>query len=125
MPTLRIKPKRAGPVYRQLYQQLQQAILQQKLPAGARLPSTRALARRLGVSRNTILNAYDALLADALIVARRGSGTRVGTPSDGIRPLATPICPPFDVWAALRKALFPTASAWFRDGDGNPVYVHR
>jgi DNA-binding FadR family transcriptional regulator len=125
MPTLRIKPNRPCPLYRQLYKQLQEAILQHKLPAGAHLPSTRALARRLGVSRNTVLNAYEALVADALIVARKGSGTRVGTPSDTIWPLATTIRPPFDVWAALRKALFPTASAWFRDADGNPVYVHR
>lgn len=125
MPTLRIKPRRACPLYRQLYIQLRQAIFQQKLPAGAHLPSTRALARRLGVSRNTVLNAYEALVADALIVARKGSGTRVGAPSNGIRPLATPIRPPFDVWAALRKALFPTTSASFRDPDGNPVYVHR
>ena len=125
MPTLRIKPKWACPLYRQLYKQLQQAILQQELPPGAHLPSTRALARTLGVSRNTILNAYDALAADALIVARKGSGTRVGTPSDSVRPLATPIRPPFDLWAALRKALFPTASACFRDAEGNPVYVHR
>jgi len=125
MPTLRIKPKQACPLYRQLYKQLQQAILRQKLPPGAHLPSTRALARTLGVSRNTILNAYEALLADTLIVARKGSGTRVVTPSDSIRPLAMPIRPPFDLWAALRKALFPTVSACFCDAEGNPLYVHR
>jgi len=84
MPTLRIRPRRACPLYRQLYKRLRQAIFQQKLPAGAHLPSTRALARRLGVSRNTVLNAYDALVANALIVARKGSGTRVGTPSDAL-----------------------------------------
>ena len=57
----------------------------QTLPAGARLLSTRALARTLGVSRNTVLNAYDALAADALLAARRGSGTRVSRPADKIR----------------------------------------
>lgn len=125
MLTLRIKPKSACPLYRQLYNQLRQSILEQKLPAGARLPSTRMLARMLGVSRNTVPNTYESLVADALIVARRGSGTHVGTPSDGVRPLATPIRPPFDLLAALRQAFFPSASVWLHDPEGNPVYVHR
>lgn len=55
------------------------------------------LARLLGVSRNTVLNTYDSLLADALIVARKVSGTYVNTPNDCVRPLATPIRPPFDL----------------------------
>lgn len=65
MSALRIEPRSACPLYRQVYNQLRQAILEQKLPPGTRLPSTRALARALGVSRNTVLNAYDALIADA------------------------------------------------------------
>lgn len=125
MLTLRIKPKSACPLYRQLYNQLRQSILEQKLPAGARLPSTRMLARALGVSRNTVLNTYDSLVADALIVARKGSGTHVSMASDAVQPLATPIRPPFDLWAALREALFPAASVWLHDPEGNPVYVHR
>jgi DNA-binding FadR family transcriptional regulator len=125
MPALRIKPRSACPLYRQVYNQLRQAILEQRLPAGARLPSTRALARRLGVSRNTILNAYEALAAEALLAARTGSGTRVRMCSDRIRSLATPMRRPFDLWAALREAQFPAASACLRDPDGNPVYLHR
>ena len=123
--TLKIKLESACPLYRQLYDQLRQSILEQKLPAGARLPSTRRLARTLGVSRNTVLNAYDSLVADALIVARKGSGTHVSTPSDDVPPRATPVQPPFDLRVALREALFPAASVWLRDPEGNPVYVHR
>jgi GntR family transcriptional regulator / MocR family aminotransferase len=123
--TLRINPKSACPLYRQLYNQLRQSLLEQKVPAGARLPSTRVLARTLGVSRNTVLTAYDFLAADALIVARKGSGTHVRTPNDDVRPLATPIRPPFDLSAALREALFPSASVWLHDAEGNPVYFHR
>ena len=123
--TLKIKRKSARPLYRQLYDQLRESILEQKLPAGARLPSTRVLARVLGVSRNTVLNTYDSLVGDALIVARKGSGTHVGTPSDGVPPLATPIRPLFDLRVALREALFPAASVWLHDPEGNPVYVHR
>jgi DNA-binding transcriptional regulator YhcF (GntR family) len=123
--TLRIKPKSACPLYRQLYDQLRKSILEQKLPAGARLPSTRKLAHTLGVSRNTVLATYDSLVADALIVARKGSGTHVGTPSEAVAPLATPVRPPFDLRVALREALFPAASVSLHDPEGNPVYIHR
>jgi GntR family transcriptional regulator/MocR family aminotransferase len=125
MPALGINPQSACPLYRQVYQQLRQAILEQKLPAGARLPSTRALARALGVSRNTVLNAYEMLVADALLAPRRGSGTRVSVPSDKIDSPAIPMRRPFDLWAALREARFPITSASLRDADGNPLYVHR
>jgi DNA-binding FadR family transcriptional regulator len=114
-------------MYRQIYNELRQAILDRELPAGARLPSTRDMARRLRISRNTVLNAYEGLVAEGLLVARRGSGTRVGMPlrSDRVRPLATPMRRPFDLWAALREAHFPATSAGLRDPDGNPLYVHR
>jgi DNA-binding GntR family transcriptional regulator len=125
MPALRIKPQSACPLYRQVYDQVRQAILDEKLPAGARLPSTRALARALGVSRNTVLNAYEALVADALLAARRGSGTHVSSPSENLRPLATPLRRPFDLWAALRAARFPATSARLCDPDGNPIFLHR
>jgi len=121
----RIEPESACPMYRQIYNELRQAILKGKLAPGTRLPSTRDLSRRLGVSRNTVLNAYEALAVDELVVARKGSGTRVGMPSDKVRPLATPMRRPFDLWAALREARFPAASAFLDDPDENPVYVHR
>jgi len=126
MPVLRIKPQSNCPLYRQVYNQLRQAILEQELPAGARLLSTRALARALGVSRNTVLNAYEALVADALLAARKGSGTHVmSMPSDKLRSHATPVRRSFDLWAALREARFPATSACLRDPDGNPLYLHR
>ena len=125
MPDLRIKLQSACPLYRQVYNQLRQAILEQKLAPGVRLPSTRALARTLGVSRNTVLNAYEALVADALLAARKGSGTNVSMPSDKIRSRATPMRRPFDLWAALRESRFPATSACLRDPDGNPLYLHR
>jgi GntR family transcriptional regulator / MocR family aminotransferase len=58
-----------------------QAILEQKLPMGTRLPSTSALAFTLGLSRNTVLNAYEALVANALLAARKGSGTQLSQDS--------------------------------------------
>src|SRR5579859_2310310 len=65
------------PLYRQLYDGLRRAILHGSLARGARLPSTRALAEQLGISRNTVLNAFDQLLAEGYLESRVGSGTRV------------------------------------------------
>ncbi len=45
------------------------------LPAGGRLPAERALAAGLGVSRGTVVAAYDALVSREIVVRRHGSGT--------------------------------------------------
>jgi GntR family transcriptional regulator / MocR family aminotransferase len=66
-----------GPLYSQLTRALKQAILRGQLKAGSRLPATRALAAELGLSRNTVLTAYDWLGAEQLVVATAGSGTFV------------------------------------------------
>src|SRR5689334_3364039 len=65
------------PRYRILYEAMRRAILSQELVPGARLPSTREVARDLGLSRNTVLSTFEALLAEGYIVARTGSGTFV------------------------------------------------
>jgi GntR family transcriptional regulator/MocR family aminotransferase len=64
------------PLQKQLIERLQQAILAGRLPAGASLPSSRLLAAELGVSRNTVVIAYDHLLAEGYVLADR-RGTRV------------------------------------------------
>eukprot|EP00752_Nemacystus_decipiens_P015441 g13772.t1 len=66
-----------APLHRQLYDQLRELILAGRLTAGARLPSTRTLARDLGVSRNTIAGAFDQLLAEGYVVGRVGAGSYV------------------------------------------------
>jgi GntR family transcriptional regulator/MocR family aminotransferase len=66
-----------GPLHQQVYRALRGAILGGALRPGARLPATRALARELGLARNTILQAYAQLLDEGYAVARRGSGTSV------------------------------------------------
>lgn len=65
------------PLYRQLYDWLRKDIETGQLPVGSRLPASRAMAERLGVSRNTVLVAYEHLLADGYAEGRVGSGTRV------------------------------------------------
>lgn len=61
-----------------LYQRLREAILSGRLPSGMRLPASRELAASLGISRNTVLFAYEQLTAEACLVADR-QGTRVAS----------------------------------------------
>lgn len=61
----------------QLCQLLRQAISQQALHAGERLPATRDLMQQLGVSRNTVTHAYEQLRMEGYVVSQVGSGTFV------------------------------------------------
>jgi len=74
-----IKLDGSGALSQQIYQALRRAILAGQLAAGTRLPATRVLAHELGVSRNTVLLAYDQLLAEGYTVGQTGSGTYVAT----------------------------------------------
>jgi GntR family transcriptional regulator/MocR family aminotransferase len=85
------------PLHVQLYRSLRRAIRAGQLPAGSRLPSSRVLAERIGVSRNTVLNAYESLHADGLLIGRIGAGTRV--------------------------AATAARSRRFTDPDGNPIQI--
>ncbi|HLO95932.1 MAG TPA: PLP-dependent aminotransferase family protein, partial [Burkholderiaceae bacterium] len=75
-----------GPLARQLVEQLRQRMLQGRLPAGARLPTTRELAAALGLSRNTVVRAYEHLLDEGLIQSRVGDGSYVTPPLAQVRP---------------------------------------
>lgn len=61
----------------ELAQQIRLAILEGRLRAGARLPSTRSLAQSLGCSRTLVTAVYEELVAEGYLEARRGSGTYV------------------------------------------------
>jgi GntR family transcriptional regulator / MocR family aminotransferase len=67
----------SGTLVQQIYYALRRAILAGQLAPGARLPATRTLAHELSVSRNTVLLAYDHLLAEGYTVGQTGSGTYV------------------------------------------------
>ena len=60
-----------------VFDRLRQGILAGTLPAGARLPPTRALAEELGVARQTVVLAYERLASEGYVRARTGSGTFV------------------------------------------------
>ena len=52
------------PLYRQIFTWFQRAVLSGKLQPGQRVPSTRALAKELSISRIPVLSAYDLLIAE-------------------------------------------------------------
>lgn len=74
---IRLERDSSVPLQRQLTEQLRRAILDGRLGAGMRLPSTRSLAATVGVSRNVALAAYDELFAEGYVEGRHGSGTYV------------------------------------------------
>jgi GntR family transcriptional regulator / MocR family aminotransferase len=80
----------ATPLFRQLYAHLKEAILAGALGAGARLPPTRQLGRLLSVSRQTVLAAYEQLMAEGYLRATVGQGTFVSDslPAAGARGVA-------------------------------------
>jgi len=72
-----LPPQGTGDLLHSLHRQLREAILDGRLRPELRLPSTRALAAALGISRNTVLAAYDLLLSEGYLLVRPGSGTYV------------------------------------------------
>jgi GntR family transcriptional regulator/MocR family aminotransferase len=77
-------------LHRQIYAEVREAVLAGRLAAGARLPSTRTLAEELGVSRNTVLTAFDQLLAEGYLEGKVGSGTYVARIGRGVAAMKKP-----------------------------------
>ena len=65
------------PLNRSVYAAVRAAILERRVVSGSKVPSSRALAADLGVSRNTVLYAYEQLAAEGYLETRVGSGTYV------------------------------------------------
>lgn len=74
------RPQRGAggpPLQLQLYAAIRAGVLDGRLGPGQRLPSSRALAEELGLSRNTVLGAYDRLVAEGYLAVRPASGVYV------------------------------------------------
>ncbi|HEY3846851.1 MAG TPA: PLP-dependent aminotransferase family protein [Acetobacteraceae bacterium] len=84
-----------------VFDRLRQGILAGSLPAGSRLPPTRALASELGVARQTVVLAYERLAAEGYVRARTGSGTYVAPDLPDAAP--TPAAPPTTAASALSR----------------------
>ena len=115
---------------------LRDAVRSGRLAPGARLPSTRALATELSLSRGTVSAAYDQLIAEGYLAARRGSGTEVVdlaqrpaavapqdarpvTPKHNLRPGTPDITSfPAAAWlSSMRRALNTAPASVFGYGD--------
>jgi GntR family transcriptional regulator / MocR family aminotransferase len=131
----------AGRLHAQIERGLRDAIRDGRLLPGMAVPSTRALARELGVSRGVVSEAYAQLVAEGWLVARQGAPTRVAEAFARAEPsrAATrrPSPAPYDLvpgrpdlaafpredWlAATRRALrrVPDAALGYPDGRGTP-----
>jgi GntR family transcriptional regulator / MocR family aminotransferase len=134
---------RGVPLRAQLEDQFRQAIRSGRLGAGERVPSSRALARALGLSRGLVQECYAQLLAEGYLVTRSGSATRVATAATRAEPARRspqPVPPPRlvadfasgvpdlasaprDDWAwAVREACrtAPNSELGYGDPAGNP-----
>jgi len=67
----------ATPLHRQLYEELRRAILNGRLSPGQKLPSTRSLAKSLGISRIVVTQSYEQLNDEGYLQTTVGSGTFV------------------------------------------------
>jgi GntR family transcriptional regulator/MocR family aminotransferase len=121
MPSLFITPHSDLPLTRQIYQSMRDQIFSGDLPPGQPLPSTRELAAELGISRHTVNEAYDMLLAEGFILTQQGAPTRV---ADGLRLEMAPPQPD-----AVPDTPLPSYSADFRTGQPDlrhfPRYLWR
>src|SRR6202167_43283 len=73
---VRLDRSASQPLRLQLEASLREAIRGGRLRAGERLPSSRELARELGVSRGMVQDCYGQLLAEGYLTSRTGSATR-------------------------------------------------
>ncbi len=106
-PLLSIERARDQPLHRQLYGELRGAIIAGRFRRGMRLPATRILAADLGVSRNTVICAFDQLRAEGYLESRVGSGAFVSNalPDDLLSIARTHVekKPPVGLRPALSK----------------------
>lgn len=105
------------PRQRLIYQRLREAILAGRLAAGTRLPASRQLAASLGIARNTVLHAYEQLLAEGCLTADR-TGTRVARLRLTERDAVT--APAVNAAGLSRRALAALQPQPDRDTDALP-----
>jgi GntR family transcriptional regulator / MocR family aminotransferase len=129
---LSIDRQRAGSIAVQLGQQLREMILSGRMRRLARLPSSRALAIDLGISRATVVHAYEQLASEGYVEGRHGAGMfvsaalpeqmlpsgvslarlPVGSSRTSVAPSATARARPFQL-GAIDPQLFPS-NEWAR-----------
>ncbi len=84
--SIRIERESDKKISVQLYMAIREIILSDGLGAGDRLPASRTLAREIGVSRTTVIDAIDRLIAEGMLVSKVGAGTFVSDILEHQRP---------------------------------------
>ena len=108
--------RRGGePLALQIVRYVQELIEAGHVGPGTRLPSSRMLARTLGVSRNTVLAAYEELTARGLVRSRRGAAMYADLPAS---------VPGLDVHRVMREAQYPVRTITVHDPDGHAIYFN-
>jgi GntR family transcriptional regulator / MocR family aminotransferase len=108
------------PLFRQIYQQIRAAILSQTLRRGTKLPSTRALASQIGVSRASVISAYEQLFDEGYISGQVGSGSYISfdppepVTRDGAHRARKPAaaCPPTPADAEFGGEFADSTAQW-------------
>ena len=115
---------RSGPAYHGLADAIRLLIVDGRLPVGARLPSERALAEALRVSRTTVTAAYTQLREDGYLNARRGARSTTALPvTPGAPPLSAP--PTLSLAAAALSAPASAVMTAFAEAaDDMTPYLH-
>jgi len=85
---LQCDPTSRVPIYRQLMDQIRQAIARGRLRPGSRLPSVRVLSREIVVNPNTIARVYTELEREGVLHTRQGVGVFVAEPQDELSAAA-------------------------------------
>lgn len=107
--------RQAGDLEGQIHRAVRERILSGRLRTGQRLPASRALAHALGVSRSTVVSAFDRLRAEGFLETSAGAATRVArlsAPPQRARAAApaSPASEPEGLSAALRPGIPDLAS---------------
>jgi DNA-binding transcriptional regulator YhcF (GntR family) len=113
LPPIELDRHTSIPLHRQISAQIARAV-RRGTDGRTRLPSSRMLAKLLGVSRNTVLTAYDELAADGLISGRRGAAMMLTRRSTGLP----------DVLRLLRDAQYPSRTVTIADPNGSEIYLN-
>jgi len=110
----------ATPLFRQLYLRMKEAILSGAVQPTVRLPATRELGRLLGVSRQTVLAAYEQLMAEGYLEGAVGKGTFVSAslPAAARRSAPRDVAPPLVRPLSARGEAMASAMARVRHHDG-------
>nr|WP_246549096.1 PLP-dependent aminotransferase family protein [Ancylobacter oerskovii] len=109
---LDIERQADAPLHRQLYRRLAEEIAAGSLRPGEKLPSTRDFASLLGVSRNTVLLAFDHLISEGYLQPLTGSGTYVARELPEQLPIRAParINPAIEAAGSLNRSFTPSSA---------------